>query len=60
MEGKEVILVEKMDEIAPGMLLDNRNPLIFELEDYKVNMMPSSTIKEVLKDGVIIKKMAKK
>ncbi len=59
MEGKEVILVEKMDEIAPGMLLDNRNPLIFELEDYKVNMMPSSTIKEVLKDGVIIEKDGK-
>jgi NADPH-dependent 2,4-dienoyl-CoA reductase/sulfur reductase-like enzyme len=52
MEGKEVSIVEMMDELASNMLLDNRNPLMFRLEDYKVDQLTGYKITEITKDGV--------
>ena len=53
MEGKKVTLVEMQNAIAPNMILDNRNPLTFKLEEYKVEERTSTKIKEVRKDGVV-------
>ena len=48
-----------MDAMAPTMLLDNRNPLLFKLRDYKVNQMASTTIKEITDKGVVVEKDGK-
>ena len=47
MEGKEVTIIEMMDELAPGMILDNRNPLMFKLEDYKVEGLTGTKITKI-------------
>lgn len=52
MEGKEVTIIEMMDELAPEMLLDNRNPLMFRLEDYKVNELTGTKITKI-EDGAV-------
>ncbi len=52
MDGKQVSIVEMMDQLAPEMLLDNRNPLMFRLEDYKVKQFTGHKIREITKDGV--------
>lgn len=52
MEGKKVTIIEMADEIAPGALLDNRNPLTFKLEDYKVKELTSHKIVEFTANSV--------
>ncbi|MCR1898963.1 NAD(P)/FAD-dependent oxidoreductase [Irregularibacter muris] len=47
MEGKEVSIVEMAPEIAPNMLLDNRNPLLFRLEDHNVKQYAGHKITEI-------------
>ena len=59
MQGKDVTIVEMADCLAPGMILDNRNPLMFKLEDYKVKSSVNSKILEILDDGVKIEKDGK-
>lgn len=53
MDGKQVAIVEMLDEIAPNALLDNRNPLLFKLEDYKVELKTGHKITE-FKEGSIV------
>lgn len=52
MEGREVSIVEMAPELAPEMLLDNRNPLMFQLEDYNVKAYTGHTIQEISQEGV--------
>ncbi|MBM4763180.1 FAD-dependent oxidoreductase [Bacillus sp. B15-48] len=54
MEGKKVTIIEMKEEIASDVLLDNRNPLMFKLEDYKVDMLTSHKINEFTEKGVKI------
>ena len=39
------------DQIAADELIDNRNPLMFKLEDYKVNMLTNHKILEFTDKG---------
>lgn len=55
MEGREVTIIEMMDELAPGMIIDNRNPLMFRLEDYKVKGLTGMTIQKIADGKVYIK-----
>lgn len=52
MEGKKVTIIEMLDQLGQGMLLDNLNPLLFKLEDYKVTCLTSSKITEIEGDTV--------
>lgn len=52
MEGRDVTIIEMMDELDPGMLLDNRNPLMFRLEDYKVKALTGTKITKIEDDVV--------
>ncbi|WP_320936359.1 NAD(P)/FAD-dependent oxidoreductase [Enterocloster lavalensis] len=47
MEGRSVTIIEMMDELAPGMIIDNRNPLIFRLEDYHVKGLTGTKISRI-------------
>lgn len=53
MNGKKVTIVEMADEIAAQALIDNRNPLIFKLEDYKVNILTKHKIREFNENGAV-------
>lgn len=46
MKGKNVTIVEMMDAIAPNVLFDNRNPLLFRLRDYNVKQLTKHKIIE--------------
>ncbi len=52
MEGRDVTIVEMQDEIVPTMLLDNRNPLIFRLEEYKTKVLTGHKITKIEPDAV--------
>lgn len=52
MEGKDVTIVEIQSELNPGGLLDNRNPLMFKLDDYHVNELVNTKITDISKTGV--------
>ncbi|MHC1720149.1 MAG: FAD-dependent oxidoreductase [Clostridiaceae bacterium] len=52
MEGKDVSIVEMLPQLAPAMLLDNRNPLMFQLEEYKVKEFTGHKISEITAEGV--------
>lgn len=54
MEGKNVTIIEMLPEICPEALLDNRNPLMFKLEDYKVKLCTDRKIIEILPEGVLV------
>ncbi|MEN3004123.1 FAD-dependent oxidoreductase [Dehalobacterium formicoaceticum] len=54
MEGKQVAIVEMLDELAKTALLDNRNPLMFRLEDYKVQQFTGTKVLAIEKDGVVV------
>ncbi len=54
MEGKDVTIVEMMDELCPTAILDNRNPLLFRLRDNHVKQQTSSKILEITKEGVVV------
>ena len=47
MEGRSVTIIEMMDELAPGMIIDNRNPLMFRLEDYHVKGLTGTKISRI-------------
>ncbi|MGI6667914.1 MAG: FAD-dependent oxidoreductase [Acetivibrionales bacterium] len=53
MKGKKVTIVEMLDELAPNALLDNRNPLLFRLSDYKVKQLTGHAVKEITPGYVI-------
>ena len=52
LEGKEVTIIEMQDELCPTVLIDNRNPLMFKLEENGVKQMTSTKILEIQPDGV--------
>lgn len=52
MEGKNVTIVEMLDALCPNAILDNRNPLMFRLEENHVRELTSTTIVEIAKNGV--------
>ncbi len=54
MAGKKVTIVEMQPDLAINALLDNRNPLMFKLADYNVEIKTNSKIVEIKNDGVII------
>jgi 2,4-dienoyl-CoA reductase-like NADH-dependent reductase (Old Yellow Enzyme family)/thioredoxin reductase len=60
MEGKEVTIIEMLDQLAPTALLDNRNPLMFRLDDYRVKQMTGTKIIEFVKGGVKVMSPDKK
>ncbi|NLV37407.1 MAG: FAD-dependent oxidoreductase [Clostridiaceae bacterium] len=53
MEGKNVTIVEMLDDLAPNAMLDNRNPLLFRLADYKVKQLTGHTVKEITSGYVL-------
>ena len=53
MEGRDVTIIEMLDQLCPNAILDNRNPLMFRLRDNNVKAMTSTRIKEV-KEGAVI------
>ena len=54
MEGRDVTIVEMLDDLCPTALIDNRNPLLFRLRDNHVKQYTSSKILRVEKNGVVI------
>lgn len=54
MDGKDVTIIEMQDSLCPNALLDNRNPLMFRLEEYGVKQMTSTKIKEFRPNGVLV------
>ena len=54
MEGKDVTIVEMLDDLCPTALIDNRNPLLFRLRDYHVKQFTSSKILRITEGGVVI------
>lgn len=55
MEGKNVTIVEMTDQIAGEEIIDNRNPLIFKLEDFNVKMLTNHEILEFNESGAVVK-----
>lgn len=53
MDGKDVTIVEMMDALCPNALLDNRNPLMFRLDEYKVKQLTSTKILEINDKGIV-------
>ncbi|WP_203555569.1 NAD(P)/FAD-dependent oxidoreductase [Bacillus sp. B15-48] len=51
-QGKNVTVVEKGDEILPDALLEIRNPLTFKLEEYGVNILLKHQVTEFTSLGV--------
>jgi len=54
MEGRKVTIVEMMDALCPNALLDNRNPLMFRLEDNGVRQLTSTRILELNEKGAVV------
>lgn len=52
MDGKEVTIIEMQSELCPTALIDNRNPLMFRLDDYGVKQKTSTKILEIFPNGV--------
>ncbi|MCU6748491.1 FAD-dependent oxidoreductase [Faecalicatena acetigenes] len=52
MQGRKVMIVEMKEEIAQDALLDNRNPLLFKLEDYGVKMYTNCKITQITPEGI--------
>ena len=59
MEGKDVTIVEMQDALCPNALLDNRNPLLFKLKDYKVTQLCSTKIEKITASDVVVSKDGK-
>jgi 2-enoate reductase len=51
-KGKEVTIVEKGDRIAHDLIIENRNPLIFKLEEVNVKVLTHHEITEFTGAGV--------
>ncbi|MBM4763359.1 NAD(P)/FAD-dependent oxidoreductase [Bacillus sp. B15-48] len=55
-KGKEVIVVEKGDEVAHDLIIENRNPLMFKLEEVPVEILTNHEVTEFTDKGVIVQK----
>ncbi len=53
MEGKHVTIVEMLDALCPNAILDNRNPLMFRLEEYGVKQLTSTRIVAFQENSVV-------
>jgi 2,4-dienoyl-CoA reductase-like NADH-dependent reductase (Old Yellow Enzyme family)/thioredoxin reductase len=51
-KGKEVIIVEMGDEIAHDLIVENRNPLIFKMEEVNITVLTNHKITEFTDSGV--------
>lgn len=54
MEGKEVSIIEMLDEVAVNALHINRTALIKKLVEYKVKLLTGNKILEFTKEGVAV------
>ena len=54
MEGKHVTIVEMLDALCPNAILDNRNPLMFRLEEYGVKQLTSTRIVAFQENSVVV------
>ena len=52
LEGRDVTIIEMQSELCPNSLIDNRNPLMFKLEENGVKQMTSTKILEIQPNGV--------
>lgn len=52
MEGKQVTIIEMMDDVATEDLIDNRNPLLFRMRDHGVEILTGHRIEKFDSDGV--------
>jgi len=55
LSGKDVSVVEMQDELAPLALIDNRNPLMFRMEENNVKQFTSHTVTAFSDEGVTTK-----
>ncbi|ACB84606.1 NAD(P)/FAD-dependent oxidoreductase [Natranaerobius thermophilus] len=56
MEGKKVSIVEMLDELAATELMDNRNPLLFKLNEYNVEQLTGHKVIEFTDTGLTAEK----
>ncbi|HEX7714067.1 MAG TPA: NAD(P)/FAD-dependent oxidoreductase [Bacillota bacterium] len=54
MEGKEVSIIEILDEVAVNAMIINRIALLKKLADFKVKLLTGKKILEFTNDGVIV------
>lgn len=52
MKGYQVSIIEMMDKIAAKMLLDNRNPLMYRLEENNVELLTGHKITSITTNGI--------
>lgn len=53
-QGKKVTIIEMLPELCPTALLDNRNPLMFRLEENGVKEMTNTKITKITDKGVYV------
>lgn len=51
-KGKEVTIIEMGDEIAHDLIIENRNPLIFKLEETDVKVLTNHKVTQFTDNGV--------
>lgn len=54
MEGKDVTIVEMLDEVAVNAFINNRIALLKKLAEFKVKLLTGKKILEFTKEGVVI------
>ena len=54
MEGKEVSIVEMLDQVAVNAMIINRVALLKKLVEYKVKLLTGTKIFEFTNDGVLV------
>lgn len=55
LEGKDVSIVEMQDQLAPQALIDNRNPLLFRMEENGVKQYTGHIITAFTDGGVAVR-----
>ncbi len=53
MQGKDVTIVEMMDDVVKAMVSYTRVPLLYELDKYNVKILTNTKIVEIKEDGVL-------
>ena len=56
MEGRDVTIVEMLDGLVKGMVSYSREPLLYELRKYNVNILLNTKILEITEEGVRVEK----
>ena len=53
-KGKEVTVIEMLDDVVIDMVITTRVPLILKLQDYGVSILTKAKAEEITPDGVLI------